>query len=641
MVFASRGFHLVSSFILFGILLMLFSFATGGRAAGQGQPSVDQKPRLTVEVRVPDGSPLDSNAVVSLSTMEGSSSRTATLRNGRAQFDNLQQGRYIVEVIANGYQRLTEQVDLIDANQHEQMFVTLKPESVKPGASGSTGPPILAPNAQKELNKALEAIREGKPESARKHLENASRAAPSNPDVNYLWGVYYAQTNDWVNAKKHWAQAVQVYPRHASSLAGLAQIAMQHQDLPGAIDYYSRAAEATPTFWLYQERLAQAYLQNQEYEQAQKYAERAIELGKDRATRARLVLAKVQIQRKELLLATKTLETFIAAQPTDPNATEARRMLDAIRAPAAPQPLSVKSVPPDTGGNAQPASTVEDLVPPSKWMPPDTDESMPPVEAGVPCVLEKIQDEAGRRVREFVEAVNRISATESLENEVVDRSGLAAKRETRSFNYIALFQEIRPGAIHVEEYRDGTMALEQFPERVATLGLTSLVLIFHPSYRDDYEVTCEGLSRWQGRLAWQVHFRQRRDKPARIRDYRVNNQTFSVSLRGRAWIAADTFQVINLESDIVAPIPEIRLRAEHTSIEYAPVKFKTQQQELWLPQSVEIFFDYGGRRMHRRHHFADYQLFSVDEKEHISPPKDQAVPAAIGDPSSGRVGPPR
>jgi hypothetical protein len=68
-------------------------------------------------------------------------------------------------------------------------------------------------------------------------------------------------------------------------------------------------------------------------------------------------------------------------------------------------------------------------------------------------------------------------------------------------------------------------------------------------------------------------------------------------------------------------VPQIRLKAEHTTIEYMPVNFSTNKQQLWLPQSAELFFDYGGRRMHRRHHFRDYMLFSVDEKQKISAPK--------------------
>jgi len=112
----------------------------------------------------------------------------------------------------------------------------------------------------------------------------------------------------------------------------------------------------------------------------------------------------------------------------------------------------------------------------------------------------------------------------------------------------------------------------------------------------------------------------------------VAKQVFPVALRGRAWIAADTYQVVSLETDMVAPIPQIRLKAEHISIDYTPVKFQKGNEELWLPQNAELFFDLAGRRIHRRHHFSNYLLFSVDEKQKIAEPamniESDAAPAA-------------
>ena len=139
----------------------------------------------------------------------------------------------------------------------------------------------------------------------------------------------------------------------------------------------------------------------------------------------------------------------------------------------------------------------------------------------------------------------------------------------------------------MEEYRNGMMDLDLFPERIATLGLTALVMVFHPTYQEDYEVSCEGLSRWHGGLAWQLHFRQKADKQARLRSYRVNSMSYPIALRGRAWISAETFQIVTLETDLVKPLPQIQLRAEHISVEYAPVQFISRQQRLWVqPRSL-------------------------------------------------------
>src|SRR6202171_4344406 len=320
--------------------------------------------------------------------------------------------------------------------------------------------------------------------------------------------------------------------------------------------------------------------------------------------------------------AIKALPAFLTAQPSDPRAVEAQKLLDKLQKPELTALAPAASTPtPANSSRPTAPSLVADLMPPPKWMPPDVDDSMPAVESTAGCPLQNIQEEAGKRVSDFVDAVNRIAATESLENEVIDRSGLPVRRASRNYSYVASVQQVRPGMYTMEEYRNGMMDLDQFPERIATLGLTALVMVFHPVYVGDYDLACEGLSRWHGSLAWQVHFRQKGDKPARLRSYRVNSMSFPISLRGRAWIAADTFQIVSLETDLVAPVPQIQLRAEHIAVEYMPVKFVSHHQQLWLPESAEIYFDYASRRMHRRHHFRDYMLFAVDERQQISVPK--------------------
>jgi len=75
--------------------------------------------------------------------------------------------------------------------------------------------------------------------------------------------------------------------------------------------------------------------------------------------------------------------------------------------------------------------------------------------------------------------------------------------------------------------------------------------------RDNFDMTCEGLSDWHGQSVWLVHFRQRDDRPARIHDYTVGAQTYAVKLKGRAWITSDKFQIVRIESELVSPIKPI------------------------------------------------------------------------------------
>jgi tetratricopeptide (TPR) repeat protein len=484
----------------------------------------------------------------------------------------------------------------------------------------NTGSKALDPNTQKELNKALEALRAGKPASAKKHLEWTSQVVATDPDVTYSWGMYYAEIKDWTNAESYWQKTLRLYPQYPFALAGMGQLALRNGNLPEAIDYLERAVQESPSTWHLEERLAEAYYLHQENDQAEQHAKHAIEISEDRASLAQLVLAKLYLRRNDSQSALGILETLLAHQPSGYRAEEAQRLVNSLRQTPKTTPQAADDLEIAKFAAFDPPS---ELVPPVRWMPPDVDEKIPAVEQGAVCPLQKIQEESSQRVSEFVSAVNSITATETLEHEVIDARGLPSKHESRSYTYVVSLQQIRPGFYKVEEYRNGKTGQDIFPDHLAMFGLTSLVMIFHPAYRDEYEFSCEGLSRWHGGKAWQVHFRQRPDKPARVRGYRVGNQTFSLALRGRAWIAVGSFQILSLETDLVSPVPQIPLNAEHISIQYAPVQFHESKKELWLPQSAELFVDFDVRRVHRSDHFSDYLLFSVDENQKISAPPPQ------------------
>jgi Flp pilus assembly protein TadD len=632
---------------------LLIAPAAFGQAGRSPQNGSITSGGITVRVQLPDRTPYD-NAIVNLRTFNGSNIGTqTTVGRGQASFQELPRSTYSVEVIAPGFETATETVEVASEADQQYVTITLKPLAGTDLSLVRSGPPVLAPGAQKELNKAMEALRSDKPEDAKKHLDKAIHSAPANPDVNYMLGMYYAQQKDYEHAEEYWKKAIQIYPTHTYSLSALGSLESQNGQIEEAIAHLKRAVQASPDSWRYEAQLGQAYLLHKECAEAEKHSKHAVELGKDRASAAQFVLAKSLICENERQPAEQALNRFLSENPDPTDVQEAMKLLAMVRRPAgsgsdaaanaantsadaiAGVTAGGPAAPGGPGDTVPPVATEVatentkpvmgvDLLPPSKWMPPDVDESMPAVQPGATCPLKQITDEAAKRVQAFVDGVNRISATELLDHEVIDRYGLTAKHESRRFSYVESLSEVQPGMYRVEEYRDGTMGLDAFPERLASLGLGSMVMIFHPVYRDEYDVTCEGLTRWHDRLAWQVHFRQRKDKPSRMQEYRVGKNVYSVGLRGRAWIAADTFQVVSIETDLVAPVPQIRLLAEHISIDYQPVQFRAKHEVLWLPQNAELFFDFNGRRIHRRHHFDDYRLFSVDENQKISAPPSEA-----------------
>jgi hypothetical protein len=256
------------------------------------------------------------------------------------------------------------------------------------------------------------------------------------------------------------------------------------------------------------------------------------------------------------------------------------------------------------------------------WSPPDVDENISPVEPGTACNLEEVVRNAGLRIQEFVSNLEQFTATESLLQETVNKSGKITGSEKRKYDYLISMKEIRPSILSVQEDLISTSTLDNAPGGFITKGLPALVLIFHPYYAGTFEMTCEGLATLNGQRAWQVYFRQRPDKPNAIRAYSVgrNGPSHPVALKGRAWFLENTYQILALQADLLNAIPDLQLTLDHTTVEYGPVHFSSRGVDMWLPQTAELYTELKGKRIHQRMTYNNYLLFAVDDKQKVLSP---------------------
>ena len=254
------------------------------------------------------------------------------------------------------------------------------------------------------------------------------------------------------------------------------------------------------------------------------------------------------------------------------------------------------------------------------WPPADVDEFVPPASSNPPCSLPQVLARAGHRVEQLVQDLDRFTATEVVQHHKVDKAGRLQDPEMSRFDYLVFLSQRPSGLMKVEEYRKGRSAGDQFPDHVATEGTPALVLIFHPRYTQNFSMSCEGLGDWQGKPAWQVRFEQRDPNRSMI-SLVMAGRAYNLKIRGRAWILADSYEVARLETDLAETIPAIRLRLDHQSVEYSPVRFPKSKVEIWLPSSTELFMDFLGHRFYRRHTFTDFNLFSVKIDQQFGDPK--------------------
>lgn len=607
------------------LLLPYSTLAQNPAGAGQGKqrPSPSDpaaKSRLEIQVTEDSGGPILVLAVVTLKAAEGGVVRQASTSGGDTEIDDLAPGHYTLQVTAQGYDSAKQLVDATEPHSIVKVVLHRKAsddmdQSSMMGYSDIGGDQFGRDTNVKEMRMLLriaQALRDHKPEKARMDLEKLYYESSTDTNLSYLYGEYEKEMNDMNKAKFYWKRAVGEDSKNFAALMELGHAAIDEGNPAEALTYLKRAVKASPTVWHPHAYMVVAYLKLHQIPEAVEEAQRAIALGHSQAAAVvQPTLASALVAEGKKDQAIQILDVYVKDNPDD---AESKNLLASLRQPPA------SSNPP------APALELPPLLP-SAWMPHAVDDSVPPVEPGVPCSLPTVLHKASTRMTELVDNLQRFEATEDLRSQRIGNDGLPASVQTRTYRYLVSIEEIRPGMLSVDEFRDSKNKYQDGPpDGIVTVGLPALALVFHPSQSVNFDFTCEGLSRTGSVLAWQVYFKQKPDRVPTLHAYSRAGQVYPVGLKGRAWIAADTYQLIRLESDLVKSHPQIRLVAEHTQIKYGPVRFRTRDLSLWLPERAEVYFDWQGKRVHRQLSFSDFTLFSVDANQQIKAPKDVPPP---------------
>jgi hypothetical protein len=241
-----------------------------------------------------------------------------------------------------------------------------------------------------------------------------------------------------------------------------------------------------------------------------------------------------------------------------------------------------------------------------------------------PCRVEEVLPGVTLHVKEFVENVNRFTASELVERERMNYDGKVKEKWRTKSDYVATIQKMDSGFFVVTEYRNQTQG-EASPRGTITANITAaLALIFLPSHIEEFDMTCEGPADWHGRSTWQIRFQQRMDRPSTMTSFRAGDTDFTVFLKGSAWIDSDNFEIVHLETDLLQPIPQMRLDTLHQSVDFGAVTFSERNLSLWLPRVAEVTADFRGNRLVERHIYSRFRLFFVDTGQKIGKPAESS-----------------
>ena len=253
-----------------------------------------------------------------------------------------------------------------------------------------------------------------------------------------------------------------------------------------------------------------------------------------------------------------------------------------------------------------------------------------PDQAQLPTILTATE----AKILEMTQSFPNTISEESIHQEKLSNKGKYRGSQDQSFRYLCMLPT-RSWGPAFKEYRADKVGGEAMPKGMddgfmLTRGFTSAVLVFHPTYHNESQFRYLGREKVDGIDTYVVAFAQLPTKAHLVGNFQSGRTSMTTFTQGIAWIDPASYRILRLHTDLLRPLPELRLESESLDINFSEVHFKHSQTAVWLPSHVEVTIDWNGRMLRNTHAYSDFKIFNVDASEKIGAPK-----AAVASPQAG------
>jgi hypothetical protein len=92
--------------------------------------------------------------------------------------------------------------------------------------------------------------------------------------------------------------------------------------------------------------------------------------------------------------------------------------------------------------------------------------------------------------------------------------------------------------------------------------------------------------------------------------------------QGLAWVDSESYEIIRLRTDLLRPLPEVKLARATTEIAFGKVHFGGIDKGFVVPRQVTVEVDWNGKHLRNQHRYSEFKLFKVEATEKVGKPKE-------------------
>jgi hypothetical protein len=245
--------------------------------------------------------------------------------------------------------------------------------------------------------------------------------------------------------------------------------------------------------------------------------------------------------------------------------------------------------------------------------------STPPAR-GVTAVptLEEALDKTAKSVALFGRQISSVACTERVIQEKVGKQGKVEYRQNAVYDTLVLLK-INGDSLKVEESRLPKKEAKSAPDPPLLLssGIQTLMLIFHPYYRDSYTYRMEGEEVLEGKNLVRIRF----EHLAGMRStsaLALRGHLYPLEMEGTAWMEPQSGAIRKISANLKTPMDTLNVRNLKITVEYQPQRFTASSETFCLPTTATVDLETGLQRWHNVHRFLEYRRFTVKSEDVIS-----------------------
>jgi VWFA-related protein len=191
----------------------------------------------------------------------------------------------------------------------------------------------------------------------------------------------------------------------------------------------------------------------------------------------------------------------------------------------------------------------------------------------------------------------------------------------QKFSYMILTHQEQGSGLALSEYRAGRNGkpVEQGTALPFFQGFITNWLVFSSLNQVESHFRYLGRQKINGHDTFAIGFAQIPGSVESPGQYMTEKESIPMLLQGVAWVDQSDFRIVRLRTDLLAPQPGSQFQQQTSNILFGPVSVASHDQELWLPQSVEVKMEANGQFVREEHEYSKYRLYQANTKIVLSP----------------------